>query len=146
MRVRPATDADMPSLLLGVSVFADEAYPNESVDTDRVATFLRATIGNPDGLVAVMETDRGMFAGLFVALLHRNLLTGLPSMGEILFYVDPEARGHGKRLLTYAEDWARDRGCKRATLCHLETTPRLETAYRRWGYVPLERSYQKELT
>lgn len=136
----------MPTLLLGVAVFADEAYPDETVDTDHVATFLRATIENPDGLVAVMETDRGIFAGLFVALLHLNLLTGAPSMGEILFYVDPEARGHGKKLLTYAEDWARDRGCKRATLCHLETTPRLEIAYRRWGYTPLERTYQRELT
>lgn len=136
----------MPTLLLGVSTFADEAYPNDEIDTGHVAAFLRATMANPDGLVAVMQTDSAMFAGMFVALLHRNLLTGAPSMGEILFYIDPESRGHGRKLLDYAEDWARERGCKRATLCHLETTPRLEIAYRRWGYKPLERSYQKELT
>lgn len=83
-------------MLLAVSAFADETYPHEEIDTGHVAAFLSATMANPDGLVAVMETDSGIFAGLFVALLHRNLLTGLPSMGEILFYVDPDVRGHGK--------------------------------------------------
>jgi len=146
VKVRAATLDNLPALTLAVSVFAAEAYPNEVMDARHVASFLSATMRNPDGLVALMETDRGMFAGIFVAGLHRNLLTGEPSMGEILFYVDPDARGHGKKLLSYAEEWARGGGCRRATLCHLESTPRLETAYRRWGYKPLERSYWKELT
>ena len=146
MKVRAATLHDLPAATLAVSVFAAEAYPNETMDARHVAAFLSATMRNPDGLVVLMETDGGMFAGLFVAVLHRHLLTGQPSMGEILFYVDPAARGHGKKLLSYAEDRARERGCARATLCHLDTTPRLETAYRRWGYKPLERSYGKDLT
>lgn len=145
MKIRRATLDDLPGLTLAVSVFAAEAYPNDIMDARHVAAFLSATVRNPDGLVAVMETDRGMFAGLFVAVLNRNLLTAQPSMGEILFYVDPGSRGHGKRLLTYAEAWARDNGCQRSTLCHLERTPELETAYRRWGYVPIERAYSKEL-
>lgn len=146
MNVRAATVHDMPAMLLGVSAFADVAYPGESVDFDHVMAFLRGALESQEALVALMETDGAMFAGLFVAVLNRNLLTGEPSMGEILFYVDPIARGHGRKLLRYAEDWARERGCCRATLCHLETTPRLETAYRRWGYTPIERAYTKELT
>lgn len=145
MIVRPATARDMPAMLMGVSIFAAEAYPNDCMDAQHVMAFLRGALESQDALVAVMEADHAMFAGLFVAVLNRNLLTGAPSMGEILFYVDPVARGHGRKLLRYAEDWARERGCCRATLCHLETTPRLETAYRRWGYEPIERAYRKEL-
>jgi GNAT superfamily N-acetyltransferase len=146
MLVREATSRDVPAMLEGVRAFASIAYPGEPMRVDHVANVLRGVMENQDGLVALMETDEAAFAGMFVAIAHRGILTGARTMGEVLFYVDPQARGHGKKLLNFAEEWARERGCERATLCHLETTPNLETAYRRWGYAPLERAYMKELT
>jgi GNAT superfamily N-acetyltransferase len=141
--VRTAVAADMPRMLGAVGDFAAELHLG--IDHEHVAGVLRDILLSGDGLLAVMESDDKRLTGVFAAVAHKHILSGETVCGEVLFYVAPAARGHGRKLLRYAETWAVERGCVAVMLGHFEATPMIEKAYRRWGYEPQERFYKKEL-
>lgn len=65
---------------------------------------------------------------------------------EMFWYVLPEHRGFGMRLLKGYERMARERGAKRISMVHLHAiNENLGAIYERGGYRKLETQYMKEL-
>tara|TARA_Y100000310_G_scaffold248358_1_gene254184 strand:+ start:249 stop:482 length:234 start_codon:yes stop_codon:yes gene_type:complete len=64
---------------------------------------------------------------------HPDLMTGEPSATQVVFWVQPEARGDlGRRLIGVAERWLRSRGGWRLALMANSTAE--ARLLRRWGY------------
>ena len=145
MIVRPSLPRDIPWIVDAASEFAIEGYPGDRVDEDHVYDVVTAAMRRDEALVAVLEADGDKFAGCFMATSGDNLLTGKPQCAEVFFWVAPQFRGHGKRLLTYVENWARARGCETAALSRPESASRAGKIFEAWGYAPAERWYRKKL-
>jgi len=78
-------------------------------------------------------------------LAHAHLFSGQRMLGELFIYTTPTARGHGGKLRRFAEEWARDRDCKTFNIAYPMSESHLEKVYRRWGFVPCETHWRKEL-
>ena len=63
--------------------------------------------------------------------------------GEVVYWVDEDARGAGVRLLKAAEAWGRAHGA--AFMQMISPNPRVDTFYERMGYAPVERTFQRAL-
>lgn len=144
--VRDGQPRDIPKIVAGTVEFARTAYPNDPCDRDHIATVISDAMALPGGMVAVMETDAKAFAGAFVAVVGANPLTGKPTCAEVILWVDPSSRGHGRKLVSYVEDWAKARGCKGLGLSRPEAFERVGRLFQAWGYAPTERWYRKALT
>ena len=147
MIIRDAHQADIPNIIEGIKDFvASSSYKIDTVDPLHVENTLLGLLANADGCVAVLETDHGGFAGCFIGLAHLHLFSGQRMMGELFIYTTRNARGHGGKLRRFAEEWARERDCKTFGVAYPESESHLEKVYRRWGFVPCETLWRKELT
>lgn len=143
MIVRPALPRDIPWIVDAAAEFAAEAYPGDPVDETHVDGVVSMAMQSDDALVVVLDDDA--FAGCFLATMGANALTGKPVCAEVFFWVSPQFRGHGKKLLDYVENWASDRGCRGVALSRPESAERAGKVFEAWGYAPSERWYRKKL-
>lgn len=147
MIVRDAVEADVPHIIEGIKHFvASSSYRGDPVDEAHVANTINVLLSNDDGLVAVMETDNGEFAGCFIGMAHPHLFSAQRIFGELFIYTTEKARGHGNKLRRFAEEWARDANCICFLIAHPMSESHLERVYRRWGFEPHEVHFRKELT
>ena len=97
--------------------------------------------------------DQGLGAGLrlgehgvLVAVLTPDMVTGDTVAMELFWYVDPDYRGIGKKLMSAFEQWARDVGANRMVMGHpLPCDQSMGQFYMRQMYMPLETHYMKEV-
>jgi len=101
-----------------------------------------ALIDRPGGVVLVADRA-GTLCGLLGLLVYPHYLSGEMVGGELFWWVNPEARGIGLRLLRHAEMFARAHGA--AAIQMIAPTPEVEALYTRLGYQPVERLYQRRL-
>ena len=137
--IRAATLDDVDAIAaLGQRFLAQSVYHGRLADNPtRVRALATSLIEAPAGEVFVADVD-----GALVAYAHH--LSGEWVAGEVAWWVDRDHRGLGLRLLRAAERWARTQGAIRFEL--IAPTPDVETLYARLGYVPIERTFQRELT
>lgn len=85
----------------------------------------------------------GALGGVVTADPNDGVLTG----SEMFWWVQPECRGHGLRLLMQFEEWARGRGAKRLAMVHLLSLmpEKVGKLYERMGYTAVEVNYHKQL-
>ncbi|MCB1224731.1 MAG: amino-acid N-acetyltransferase [Verrucomicrobiales bacterium] len=102
-QIRPAREGDIPALMAMLQQSIDDAalVPRSAADIrDNLPDFFVLQVdGNPIGSVAV----------------HTHTVTGAPPTAEIAcLFVSRSHKncGHGRRLVTFAEDTARLRGCQ----------------------------------
>ena len=146
MIIRDAHQADIPNIIEGIKDFvASSSYHVDTVDALHVENTILALLNSGDGCVAILETDEGHFAGCFIGMAHPHLFSGKRMMGELFIYTTRNARGHGGKLRRFAEEWARERDCKTFGIAYPESESHLEKVYRRWGFVPCETNWRKEL-
>lgn len=147
MIVRTAHEGDIAQIVAGIQDFVTTtSYASEAVDVDHVEATLTNLLAMQDGLVAVLENDAGMFCGAFVGLAHAHLFSGRRMLGELFLYTTRAARGHGSKLRRFAEDWARDNDCVKFNIAYPTSEAHLDKVYRRWGFVPTEVHWNKDLT
>lgn len=144
MIVRPALPRDIPWIVDAAGEFAADAYPGDRIDETHIDGVVCCAITDESALVAVLEIG-GAFAGCFLATVGENPLTSKPVCAEVFFWVAPQFRGHGKRLLTYVENWAKSKGCVGVALSRPESADRAGKCFEAWGYAPVERWYRKTL-
>ena len=101
-----------------------------------------------DGLLLVLERGGkpvGM-AGVFVAPAYYNRHAMMA--GEMFWWIDPEHRGHGIKMLAEVEARVRKMGVDVLHMGCMETMDPDGVAklYRRAGYTPVERTYYKRLS
>ena len=75
-----------------------------------------------------------------------------PNTGEMLateffWFVNPESRGSGLKLLKVFEKWAKEKGCKKVIMVHLSDSmpEKIRNIYLRFGYKVAETHYIKEV-
>ncbi|HEX2066979.1 MAG TPA: N-acetyltransferase [Candidatus Thermoplasmatota archaeon] len=128
LRVRPATLADLPTLL-ALERLAFQDYRRAS------SASLRRSILSPRQSVWVVDGPDGQLAGLLVLwhFPHRVRIY------DIATHPDLRGQGIGKALLLHAEAQARAVGCSWMTLEAEEADPGLVGWYRHHGYAVVDR-------
>ncbi len=109
---------------------------------EQIAATIAQLLSSPNGTILVSDDD-GHITGMIGVLIFDHPFSGERTASDVAWWVDPEARGHGIRLLHAAEEWARENGAKNMVMVAPDT--RVGGIYARLGYTPIELSYQKGL-
>lgn len=143
--IREATPADIPDLVDMAERFLAESPYGAVMQADRasMARLGRMLIAKPHGLMLAAEGDAGAPVGMIGVLATLHPYSGAPVMSEMFWYVAPEARGAGVRLLRRAEDWGRANGLAAAIM--VAPDERVGGFLTRIGYRPVETHFIKEL-
>lgn len=112
--IRDAAYEDVPDLVdLGIRFIESGKYRDKiKPNPEALAQMMFGLIDNPYGLLTVLEAAKGRNIGMFGAMATLSPYSGEPVAMELFWYVEPESRGGGVRLLRHAENWARELGCK----------------------------------
>jgi GNAT superfamily N-acetyltransferase len=113
-----------------------------SVNPDRLSASVKAVADNPDGVILVSGSD-ATITGMIAMLAYDHPFSGERMAFEVLWWVEPEARGDGVRLLRAAENWAIEQGIGKMQM--VAPNERVGALYERMGYLPVETSYQRSL-
>ena len=93
---------------------------------------------------AILFTEKhGQPVGMVGVACLPHMLTGRLYGAEVFWWCNPEARGHGLRLVKAAESWARQHGAE--TMQLVAPTEEVERLYTKLGYTQLETAYEKDL-
>jgi GNAT superfamily N-acetyltransferase len=89
----------------------------------------------------------GKFVGCLGCLVVNDLNDGEMVASETFWFVDPEFRGQGVKLLIHFMRWAKEIGCSRISMVHLinEHAEKLNDIYVKMGFTQTEVHYIKEL-
>jgi RimJ/RimL family protein N-acetyltransferase len=142
MTLREATRSDVPAIVAtGQRFIQASSYARALQDNpEQFMAFVAWLIEDPQGQVWVLE-HRGSVCGILGATSFVHPMDGLPAAAEMFWWVDPETRGHGLKLLRAFEAWARARGARKVIVA--APTPDVERLYERLHYTRVETSYER---
>ena len=127
LRVRPATDADRPHLILLINAAysIETFFTGTRTDEDRLAAMMRK------GVVLAAEDGNGRLLGC----VYTEVRGKRGYLGQLA--VDParQSQGLGMRIMAAAEEHLRHQGCEAVDILVLSLRPELPPIYRRYGYV-----------
>jgi GNAT superfamily N-acetyltransferase len=115
--------------------FADNPAQLEALATQLVTS--------PTSVVFVAEGKEGV-VGMIGLIRYVHHLTGACTVGEVMWWLDPEARGSGLALLKRAERWALETGATAIQM--MASDARVGRLYERRGYRLVETTYQRPVT
>lgn len=142
--IREATTADVPRLVgMGTRFLKETVYCGRVRATPvQMADTVHMLLANPVGAIFVAERD-GDLVGMIGLLFFNQAISGEATVAELFWWVEPEHRGHGVRLLKRAEKWAIEQG---ATQMHMVApTADVGTLYSALGYELIESTYSRAL-
>lgn len=128
---------------MGARFVRETAYVGYvDVDPAAMARSVAWLLDQPTGTVLVLAPS-GDLVGMIGMLAMPHFVSGQMVASELFWWVEPESRGHGVRLLRAAERWAASVG---ATHIHM-IAPGVDVArlYERLGYTQIERVYQRRV-
>ena len=138
MTIRYAEPADFPRLIdMGCRFLTETSY-SRFITPDREA--MSKTIEKIR--VGVMEQDERI-VGMIGFIVYPHPLSGEMVSGEVMWWVEPEMRGKGIKLLRWAENEARQAGARLIQM--IAPDIRVGSLYRRLGYSEVETTYQRRL-
>lgn len=142
--IREARTSDTPALVaMGLRFLRESCYRGRiRENAEQMASLVTLLVEQPHGVVFVSERA-GQVTGMIGLLLFDQPLSGDRMATELFWWVEPEHRGQGVRLLKHAETWARAQGAK--ALQMIAPTEGVEQLYRRLGYDRIEVAYQRAL-
>ena len=126
----------------------EQASQFVKVDVDHASKQFARLINSGNGVVFIMENSKGELQGGIGAIALPDLNCGVMTAVETFWFVAPEHRGGGMRLMEAFERWGKDKGCKRLAMIHLvDSYPDiLEKIYINEGYKLVEKHYVKEVS
>lgn len=148
--VREAVDADKPAIeRMGLQFVSSVA---------RYGTLFRATSASMHALsemfltgafpaVILLAVDgKGVPFGMIACVVAPQLIDGTIYADEVVWWVDPDARGMraGPALLKAAEEWARGKNCSMLKMV-APVPSTVGRFYERLGYVAVETAHVKVL-
>jgi GNAT superfamily N-acetyltransferase len=135
LEIRPATEADLPSIL-SLYVDVEDGGPILSVEEAR-PIFVR-TRSYPDYTIYVATLD-GSIIGTFELLIMDNLAhMGAPSgvLEDIIVHREWRGKGVGKQMVHFAMECCRERGCYKLAL---SSNLKREAAHRFYDHLGFQR-------
>lgn len=140
--IRAAASGDLPRLLeMGLRFRKESRYAEFLAENPDKMLALGELLIDKDGYL-LSERD-GKITGMLGYILHDHFISGEKVAGEVFWWVEPEYRGDGLRLLREAERRAKAAG---ASYMHMiAPTKQVATIYGRLGYEYVEETHQKSL-
>lgn len=140
--IRVATDADVSRIVeMGERFLTQTVYRGRvTVNPTSMAALVETLLHGGSGVLFVSE-QAGELVGMIGLLAFVHPIAGEPTVSELFWWVEPEHRGCGVRLLKRAEQWAREMGAVK--LFMVAPTSDVGQLYERMGYEFLESAYQK---
>ena len=140
--IREATREDIPRIVeMGCHFRGDSRYEKYLRENPSKMAELADTMIAKNGLL-VSESD-GKVVGMLASIIYPHFISGDIFSGEIVWWVEPEYRGDGVRLVRTMENRARLAGAKYAQM--IAPTEQVGHLYKRLGYEYVESTYQKTL-
>ncbi len=142
--VRVATADDLPRIVSMGQHFLRSSRYAELFDENPAqmrALALRLIDGPANALLVLERGD--LLMGMIGLVAYDHFISGTRIAGEVFYWVEPEARGSGLRLLRAAEPWAREQGAR--SLQMISPDDRTDRLYQRLGYLPVERTFQRSV-
>jgi RimJ/RimL family protein N-acetyltransferase len=142
--IRKATEADLPALITMGGQFIERTEYKEIIKTSRVqlAKYFSEILMNADATIFVF-LKKGIVSGMIGLLAYIHPMTGSKVVAELFWWMDPNARGRGLRLLKEAKKWATDRDAE--VLQMVAPNDRVGKLYERLKFTRIETNYQIEL-
>ena len=136
--IREAGLEDIPDLVrMGARFFEQNEWPEGTAyNSEHIAGVFERLIEDEGSVIYVC--DRGAIGGIT----FQHYITGQIVAQELFWWVEPEARGDGLRLLTALEDWASARA-ESLSMIALEHFKPVGPLYERRGYMRMETMYMK---
>lgn len=140
--IRSAVEADIPRLVEMGERFRHETKYAEILapNTGQMAK-LGKTLIDKDGLLVVEH--KGELIGMLGFIIYDHFISGEKTLGEVFWWVEPEYRGEGLRLLREAERIGREAGCKNIQMIAPNENVARLYALRDYDYV--ESTWQRAL-
>jgi GNAT superfamily N-acetyltransferase len=103
-------------------------------------------LNDGDGVIFVSRKD-GEITGTIGGCKYPDPNSGEMLATEFFWFVNPESRGDGLKLLKTFEKWAEEEGCKKVIMVHLSDSmpEKVKHIYERFGYKAAETHYIKEV-
>lgn len=142
--IRDATAADVHRLVeMGCRMIRETAYHKRLANNPRsLGNLMRNLIASPNASLRVSDQG-GVVNGMIGACLYQHPLSGELVAGELFWWVEPECRGVGVKLLRDIERWADNHDAVRIQM--IAPSDRVAHAYEMMGYQKLETAFQKDL-
>ena len=142
--MRVATVDDIPAIAAMGAHFIETEYPGAiRFDAERLATLTRSLIDGA-GVVFVVE-QAGALVGMMALTTYLHPMNGDTIATEIVWWMEPEARGGRAALKLFAagEAWARDQGATKFQM--IAPSDQVGAFYERLGFQKIEVHYQRSL-
>lgn len=138
---------EVPHCVEGGRMFFDEGKLPGGFDPGHFCRTWQGLIESKRGVVISSWRDADTITGALGAVLCPSLFSGKIMAVECFWYVIPQHRGHGLKLLRHFERWAHEQGVHFLSMIHLKNLqPELLGAvYERMGYRAVETNYLKEI-
>jgi GNAT superfamily N-acetyltransferase len=140
--IRAATAADVPRLVeMGRRFRSVTGYAKILAENPEKMAELAGQLVSQGGLL--VSERSGTLVGMLGFIVYPHFISGETTGGEVFWWVEPEHRGEGVKLLREAERLARAAGAQKMQM--IAPTERVATFYQRLGYEFVEASYQRSL-
>lgn len=141
--IRQAELADIPRIVEMGQRFRNEIYRDLLADNPvQMRAFAERLVSNSDSVILVSEHNARV-VGMIGMMGFDHMLSAERIAGEVAWWVDPESRGEGRRLVLSAEEWAIENGAVKVQM--VAPNLRVGNVYRRMGYAQMEIGYQKNV-
>jgi GNAT superfamily N-acetyltransferase len=143
--IRTVDPNDFEQLLDLIELFFEEDLSSRGLRFDRDKALRDCeTAYALDGIVCLVIDNHGTIDGFIAAIVMPRFFLAGQSAQELIWYVRPEARREGIRLLRTFEEVCRMRGCENIMMIGMDGT-KAERLYEKLGYNKLESTYIKIL-
>ncbi len=144
MTTRRGTLADVDRIVAMGSRFVGETTYQALITPNpaQMAQTVSALMNSADGCVFVGESASAL-VGMIGMVMITHHVSGERVAGEVFWWVEPEHRGGGLKLLKAAERWAKEQ--QATAIQMIAPTPAVGQLYTRLGYAPVETTYQRAL-
>jgi RimJ/RimL family protein N-acetyltransferase len=140
--IRLASEADIPRLVeMGLRFRRESEYVDVLAENAGKMEELARQLAK-NGCLVVSERA-GRVVGMLGYVIFPHFLSGELVSGEVFWWVEPEERGEGLKLLRAAEECSRRNGAKFMQM--IAPNDRVGAFYERLGYRRVETSFQRPL-
>jgi GNAT superfamily N-acetyltransferase len=140
--IRAATADDVPRLVeMGRRFRSETGYAKVLAENPAKMAELATQLAATGGLL--VSERNGALVGMLGYVIYPHFISGETTCNEAFWWVEPEHRGEGVKLLREAEKRAKEAGAKNMAM--IAPNDRVANLYRRMGYEFVESAYQRTL-